>query len=101
MYGRYRQAKNKEWFRREHEGDIILHEAALASLKAVQAGRGGKLPNPQVLRADYEKLKGEKDQLYKEYGELKKQVRQLDTLKANVDKILGVPGRGKRSAVEL
>lgn len=59
-----------------------------------------KLPNPDALRAEYSKLTKEKDRLYQEYGKLKKQVKQLDTLKANVDKILNVPGQD-RPAVDL
>jgi hypothetical protein len=93
FYDRYRQVKNKDKYRREHEAEIILHEAALNTLKAIQAERGGQLPQPDTLRAEYAQLTREKDRLYQEYGKLKRQVKQLDTLKANVDKILNLSGR--------
>ena len=106
VYDQYRQAKNKDRFRQEHESEIILYEASRNTLKAIQ-GNSGKLPNPNTLRAEYDKLTQEKDRLYQEYGKLKKQVKQLDTLKTNVDKILNVSGPGrepeqdKRPTVDL
>jgi len=103
VYDRYRQAKNKERYRQEHESEIILYEAVRNTLKAIQADSdSGKLPNPNTLRAEYDKLTKEKDRLYQEYGKLKKQVKQLDTLKANVDKILNISGREQdRPTVDL
>jgi hypothetical protein len=50
---------------------------------------------PDTLRAEHKKLMDKKDGLYQEYGKMKKQVKQLDTLKQNVDKILNIPGRGQ------
>ena len=38
--------------------------------------------------------------IYQEYGKLKKQVKQLDTLKTNVDKILNVSGQGREPEQE-
>ncbi len=93
FYDRYKQVKNPQKYRQEHEAEIILHEAALNTLKAIQAERGGTLPQPDTLRDEYAQLNQEKDRLYQEYGKLKKQVRQLDTLKANVDKILNISER--------
>ena len=107
VHDRHRQAKDRARFQREHEADLILYESARTTLKAIQAASGGKLPNPGALRAEYAKLIEEKDRLHQEYGKLKKQVKRLDTLKANVDKILNVPGRdreperGKRPTVDL
>jgi len=93
FYNRYRQAHDKERYKREHEAEIILHESARSTLKAIQTSKGGKLPNPDALRTEYTKLTYEKDRLYQDYGKLKKQVKQLDTLKTNVDKILNVSDR--------
>lgn len=94
VYDQYRQAKNKDRFRAEHDRDMILFEAARKALKAAQ-GDGSKLPNPTALRSEYTKLNQEKDQLYGEYNKLKKHMKQLDTLKANVDAILGGPGMSR------
>ena len=72
LYEAYRKARNKEKYRAEHERGIILHEAAAKALKAAQIS--GKLPSVPTLQAEYEKLQGQKEALYTDYGKLKKQV---------------------------
>lgn len=85
-YDGYRAAKNKEKYRAANESALILHEAAAKALKA--AGIGGKLPNVAALQKDYARLMKEKETLYAEYGKLKKQVKEYDVIKRNVDSIL-------------
>ena len=97
-YDGYRRAKNKEQYRAGQESSIILHEAAAKALKAAQIG--GKLPNVAVLQAEYEKLKTKKEKLYTDYGKLKKQVKEYDVIKRNIDNILRQdrqPERGKEA----
>jgi hypothetical protein len=97
-YDAYRKAKNKEKYRAEHESSIILHEAAAKSLKA--AGVSGNLPNVAALQTEYESLQGEKEKLYAGYGKLKKQVKEYDVIKRNIDNILRQdrqPERGKET----
>ena len=86
LYEAYRKARNKEKYRAEHERGIILHEAAAKALKAAQIG--SKLPSVPVLQAEYEKLQGQKESLYADYGKLKKQVQEYDVIKRNIDSIL-------------
>ena len=73
-----------------NETDLILHEAARKALAAVQTG--GKLPSLQSLKTEHEKLTQEKSALYQEYNKLKKQMKELDTVKTNIDRILNQPG---------
>ncbi|HCF71739.1 MAG TPA: endonuclease [Syntrophomonas sp.] len=94
VYDRYRRARNKEHFKRMHESSLILHEASTNALKKIQSGNS-KLPNVAALQVEYERLAKEEETLYGEYGKLKKQVKQYDVIKANVDKILDVTGRGR------
>ena len=86
LYEAYRKARNKEKYRAEHERGIILHEAAAKALKATQIS--GKLPSVPTLQAEYEKLQGQKEALYTDYGKLKKQVQEYDVIKRNIDSIL-------------
>ena len=86
VYDAYRKAKNKGSYRADHERAIILHEAAAKALQAVQIG--GKLPNVTVLQGEYEKLQAQKEALYEDYGKLKKQVKEYDIIKRNIDSIL-------------
>ena len=84
-YDAYRKARNKESYRAAHERDIILHEAAAKTLKAAGVS---KLPNVVALQTEYEKLQVQKEALYADYGKLKKQVREYDVIKQNIDGIL-------------
>ena len=86
VYDAYRKAKNTEQYRAAHERSIILHEAAAKILKAAQIG--GKLPNVAALQAEYTKLQEQKEALYADYGKLKKQVKDYDVIKQNIDGIL-------------
>lgn len=86
LYEAYRKARNKEKYRAGHERGIILHEAAAKALKVTQIG--GKLPNVPALQVEYEKLQAQKESLYADYGKFRKQVREYDVIKRNVDSIL-------------
>ncbi|MCM4099887.1 relaxase/mobilization nuclease domain-containing protein [Clostridioides difficile] len=97
VYDAYRKAKNKEKYRAAHESDIILHEAAA---KAMKAAGVSKLPNLAALQSEYEALQAQKETLYADYGKLKKQVREYDVIKQNIDSILRQdkePERGKET----
>ena len=85
VYDAYRKAKNKEKYRAGQEREIILHEAAAKSLKAAGVT---KLPNLATLQAEYEKLQAQKEALYADYDKLKKQVKEYDVIKQNIDSIL-------------
>ena len=92
-YDTYRKARNKERYRAAHEGTVILHEAAAKALKAAGIS---KLPNLAALQAEYEKLQEQKEALRADYGKLKKQVREYDVIKQNIDSILRQPREPER-----
>ena len=96
LYDAYRRAKDKAQFKADHERGIILHEAAARALQAAQIGR--KLPSVAALQTEYEKLQGQKEALYADYGKLKKQVREYDIIRQNIDSILQMepPSRKNR-----
>lgn len=61
---------------------------------------GGKLPNVAALQAEYAALGEQKEKLYADYGRLKKQVKEYDVIKRNIDSILrreSEPERGKEN----
>ena len=92
-YDTYRKARNKERYRAAHEGTVILHEAAAKALKAAGIS---KLPNLAALQAEYEKLQEQKETLRADYGKLKKQVREYDVIRQNIDSILRQPKEPER-----
>ena len=97
VYEAYKKAKNKEQFRASHESDLILYEAAAKALRA--ANVGGKLPSIATLQAEYAKLTEQKEALYADYGKLKKQVKEYDTMKRNIDSFLKI-NRGQAKKKE-
>ena len=80
-------------YRAAHEREIILHEAAAKALKAAGVS---KLPNLTALQSEYEKLQEQKEALYADYGRLKKQVKEYDVIKQNIDSILRQPREPER-----
>ena len=92
-YDTYRKARNKDRYRVAHEGTVILHEAAAKALKAAGIS---KLPNLTALQAEYEKLQEQKEALRADYGKLKKQVKEYDVIRQNIDSILRQPKEPER-----
>ena len=87
----YRKAADKGKFRREHESTLILYEAAAKALKEQGVK---KLPDLYALKAEYKRLAEEKERLYEQYGEAKKQMQEYGIIKQNVDGILRMtPGK--------
>ena len=85
--------KARRNYREQHESDFIIAEAATRFFKAQGIQ---KLPASKTLQAEIEQLTKEKNALYNEYREKKENVRELQTVKSNLDKILRrEPERGK------
>ena len=103
IYDGIKTSKDKGAYRREHESDMLLHEAAAKALRK-HAEYGGKLPNLAKLQAEYARLTDSKNALRAEYGNLKRQAKEYGIVKKNVDSILS-PGaertRGKDRNAEL
>ena len=100
VYEAYKKAKKKEQFRTAHESDLILYEAAAKALRA--ANVSGKLPSVATLQVEYAKLSDQKETLYADYGKLKKQVKEYDTMKRNIDSFLKIDrGQAKKKETIL
>ena len=101
-YDTYTKAKDKSAFRSKYEAELVIFEAAKSTLLAIQGD--GQLPSLKSLKAEQEQLAQEQQRLYEERANLKKQVRMIDTMKANVDDYLSptaAQDRGKRRGSEL
>ena len=85
--------KARKSYREQHESEFIISESAARYFKAQGIQ---KLPASKTLQAEIEQLTKEKNALYNEYREKKANVRELQTVKSNLDKILRrEPERGK------
>ena len=82
----FQKAKDKTVFRAKHEAELVIFDAAKSNLLAMQGN--GKLPSLKSLQAEQERLIQEQQRLYDERASLKKQAKQIDTIKANVDSLL-------------
>ena len=85
--------KARRAYREQHESEFIISESAARYFKAQGIA---KLPASKTLQAEIEQLTKAKNALYNEYREKKENVRELQTVKSNLDKILRrEPERGK------
>lgn len=82
VYEAYQRAKDKAAFRSSHEAELVIFEAARSTLLAIQGDV--KLPSLKLLKAEQEQLTQEQQRLYEERANLKKQAKQIDTIRANV-----------------
>ena len=85
--------KAKRAYREQHENEFIISESAARYFKAQGIS---KLPASKALQTEIEQLTKEKNALYNEYREKKENVRELQTVKSNIEQILRrEPERGK------
>ena len=82
VYEAYQRAKDKAAFRSTHEAELVIFEAARSTLLAIQGEE--QLPSLKSLRAEQEQLAQEQQRLYEKRASLKKQAKQIDTIRANV-----------------
>ena len=84
----YAKAKDKEAFRAAHEAELVIFEAAKTTLLSIQGD--GKLPSLKSLQAEQRRLTEEQQQLYDERARLKKETKQIEVMKANVEAFLNL-----------
>ena len=96
IYRQYKASRFSKSFRAEHEGAILLHQAAKKHFDSLG---GGKLPGIKALQTEYAKLLTEKKRLYRDYRQARDQMRSLQTAKRNTDTLLrNVPAPPEREA---
>ena len=79
VYDAFQKAKDKPSFKAKHEAELVIFEAARSTLLAMQGDE--KLPSLKTLQAEQQRL-------YDERAKLKKEVKQIETIKSNVDTFL-------------
>ena len=86
VYDAFQKAKDKPGFKAKHEAELVIFEAARSTLLAMQGDE--KLPSLKTLQAEQQRLLDEQQRLYDERAKLKKEVKQIETIKSNVDTFL-------------
>lgn len=86
VYDAFQKAKDKPGFKAKHEAELVIFEAARSTLLAMQGDE--KLPSLKTLQVEQQRLLEEQQRLYDERVKLKKEVKQIETIKSNVDTFL-------------
>jgi len=86
VYDAFQKVKDKPSFKAKHEAELVIFEAARSTLLAMQGDE--KLPSLKTLQAEQQRLLDEQQRLYDERAKLKKEVKQIETIKSNVDTFL-------------
>ena len=81
-------------YRQKHESDFIIADAAARYFREHGIK---KLPTYKSLQAEIEQLTADKNARYNDYREKKERVRELQTVKGNIDQMMrGAPSQQKR-----
>ena len=86
-YVAYRKAGYSKKFRQEHEEEILLHQAAKEAFNELNVK---KLPTIKELQTEYAQLLADKKTAYAEYRQARAAMRELLTVKNNVDRVLAM-----------
>ena len=92
VYVAYRKAGYSKSFKAAHEGEILLHQAAK---KAFDDLGLKKIPTVKELQAEYAALLVEKKSAYADYRKARDEMKELLTVKANVDRLMGFDRSGR------
>ena len=85
VYAAYRQSGYSKKFLAEHEQEIRLHKEAKQAFDTLGMK---KLPSLKSLQIEYETVLADKKTAYAEYRKAREEMRELLTVKANVDRLL-------------
>ena len=94
IYVAYRKAGYSKAFRAEHESEILLHQAAKKYFDELGLK---KLPTVKSLQAEYAALLAKKKSAYADYRTARDEMRELLTVKANVDRLMGYEEQEKET----
>ncbi len=97
VYVAYRKAGYSKKFKAEHESEILLHQAAK---KFFDESGLKKLPTVKSLQAEYAALLAEKKAAYADYRKARDEMKELLTVQANVQKILGDEAQEKEKEAD-
>ena len=98
VFEEYKAKKYSGKYLAEHEADIAAYREAQATFKRVLDG--AKLPKMDALKAEAGRLAADKKAAYAEYRAVRKDMGDVVTAKANIDRLLGVTDEHKRKEME-
>ena len=87
VYADYCKSRNKDKFYEEHRAELSLYDTALRTLK--EKSSGNKLPSMKALYAEKDRLMELRDRQREDFSNHRDYERELRTVSANIDMILG------------
>ncbi len=93
VFEEYKATKYSNQYLAEHESEIAVYRAAQAAFRRILAG--AKLPKSDVLKAEATRLAADKKALYTEYRTIREDMRELVTVKANIDRLFSLSDEQK------
>lgn len=87
IYTAYRKAGYSKKFYEEYRAELTLHKAAKTAFDNLDIK---KLPTIKTLQAEYVELLSQKKKGYRQYHTAKKEMQDILTAKANIDRLLGL-----------
>ena len=97
VYVAYRKAGYSKKFKAEHESEILLHQTAK---KFFDESGLKKLPTVKSLQAEYTALLAEKKAAYADYRKARDDMKELLTIKANVERLMGYDEQEKQKEAD-
>ena len=91
IYAEWKRSGYSKAFYAQHEEQIIIHKAAKKAFDGIQ----GKIPTIKALSAEYAAVLSEKQKVYAQYREARSNMRELLTVKANIDTVTERPARDR------
>lgn len=98
VFNDYKAAKYSRKYFAEHEGEIALYRAAQDTFRRVLSG--AKLPKMEALKAEFQKLTAEKRTAYRQYRAVRKDMQEVVTAKANIDRLFELTDAQKNKEQE-
>ena len=86
VWEEYSNARHKPVFREKHQAELMIFESSRKALREHYGER--KWDSLKELQAERDKLTAEQTALYAARDKLKKQIKEVETVKRNVDRIL-------------
>ncbi len=97
VFAAYKASGYSKKYLAEHEGDIILHRASKKTFNEMGIH---KLPTVKSLQDEYARLLSDKKAAYPDLKKARDEMRELLTVKSNVDRMLGLDESEKEKEKE-
>lgn len=98
VFDGYKAARYSKKYLAQHEVELATYRAAKDTMNTIL--NGAKLPKIEALKKSRRELAGQKKELYAEYRDAQRQMREAVAIKANIDHLLSITDERENKAQE-